>query len=125
MKEHKQANTSTSPKAHAASTKRWEQNLTGLSAELHRIDKNATVYRSRAIKKVKAMTGWSKLPCEKQQQLLDEAVHEVNHQQKQKRMIAETKWRSKHAEDVAIELEVESTNTADVDESSNVLNLKE
>jgi hypothetical protein len=77
----------------AQSTKRWEDNLEGLSAKLHQIDKRYTTYRSRAKTRLRESSDWNDLSKEEQDHKLAETVDAVNREQEEKRRVAEAEWK--------------------------------
>jgi hypothetical protein len=89
----------TAPKSNSAATQRWEQGLGGLSAKIHRINKNYTVYRSRAKGKLQQSQGWSELSSDEQKARLDEEMAKVNEERDRKVEEAKEEWKVMHNDD--------------------------
>ena len=82
-----------------AATRKWENDLSGLSLALHRVNKAATVARGHAITKVKKESLWIHASQEIHDKMIQEAVDEVNRNCDVKRQEARDKWRAMHAEE--------------------------
>lgn len=87
------------PKATTAATQRWEENLSGLTSILHRIDKTATVYHSRARQRIMKTKGWDNLTDQEKTTLLDDAIAEVNKNREDKREKAIIEWKAKYGDE--------------------------
>ena len=122
-KSHSRSSSSANPKS--AATSKWESELQGLSFALHRVNKTATVARSRAVAKIKNSKSWETATQETRDRMLQEAVEEVNKNRDIKREKAEQKWKELHDEKNGKErdtlvghlIDVDSENERNTDEN--------
>jgi len=109
------ASLSTNPRTSA--TRKWEQELGGLSLALHRVNKAATVARGRAIAKVKKEPSWIHANQEIRDRMIKDAVDEVNRNREIKKEQAKVEWRALHEEEEE-DKEVEDESMDDSDGAS-------
>ena len=81
---------STNPKT--AATRKWERDLGGLTLALHRINKAATVAKSRATKKLKSLTTYTTANESIREKLLNDAIAEIERKRDAKREEAHREW---------------------------------
>lgn len=111
---------STNPRTSA--TRKWEQDLGGLSLALHRVNKAATVARGRAIAKVKKGPLWMNANQENRDRMIKDAVDEVNRNREMKKEQATVEWRAMHGkeeEDEGVEDESMGDSDGESDDSDN------
>ena len=84
---------------HTKATHKWEDELQGLTLANHRIDKAASVEKSRARQKLRSSAEWSSLTPPEQEQREQEMCMQIDLKRAQKKVDARKAWVAKH-EDV-------------------------
>ena len=104
---------------HTKATRKWEDELQGLTLANHRIDKAASVEKSRARQKLRSSAEWSSLTPTEQEQREQDICMQIDLKRAQKKVDARKAWVAKHG-DVATDVKgLEDTfeGMGDVEES--------
>lgn len=88
---------------HTKATRKWEDELQGLTLANHRIDKAASVEKSRARQKLRSSAEWSSLTPTEQEQREQDMCIQIDLKRAQKKVDARKAWVAKHG-DVATDV---------------------
>ena len=121
----KRRNQKLSQKPRTAATRRWEQGLGGLSLALHRIDKAASVARSRAVAKLERSLNWTSMTADEREHRKHEVIEDINCKRDEKRRKARDEWNQTHGDKLEAECNTDDSDqeiaTNDDDMKDNII----